>query len=188
MSSTSSSLAPLAPRGPGGFVLRLAGWYVICHLLYGLVPDRWLAEVAYFHAFTRPAAALLHWGGAEAVSALGHQLNSPRLILEVVRGCDGSGAFFLLGAAVLALGGRWQGVLRGLAQGLMLVYAMNLLRLVLLYQIGVHAPEWFELTHEYLFPLALVAAVLFWFAGYSARASARAGAGETSPTLDPPQA
>jgi exosortase family protein XrtM len=159
--------APRAPRlalADAGFLLRMLLVYIGLHLLYGQLPDRWLAEVAYAHAFTQPAAALIGLVlPGEPVSAVAYQIRSPQLILEIVRGCDGSGALFLLTAALAASQGRMRERLLGFACGSAIVYGFNLLRLVVLYVLGTRAPTWFDPAHEFLFPGLLVMAVVVYF-------------------------
>ena len=185
----------LAPDGgsvetlnPGFLNLaKMALIYGGLHLLYGLLPDQWLSTVAYRFAFTQPGASLIRmFAPGETVAVMDHELRSPQLVLEVVRGCDGSGALFLFIAALLAAGGKARGLLLGLTLGGLGIYGFNLLRLVALYFIGTRAPQWFDVAHEYVFPgllvVSVVAFVLIW-TGRQIRASADAGRGGASSAL-----
>jgi exosortase/archaeosortase family protein len=192
----SAALDPIAaqgaPRARGlaladaGLLLRSLLVYIGLHLLYGQLPDRWLAEMAYAYAFTHPAAALIALVLAgEPACAVAYQIRSPQLVLAIVRGCEGIGALFLLTAALAASQGRMRECPLGFACGRAIVSAFNPLRLVVLYVLGTRAPTCFDLAHEFLFPGRLVMAVvvycLLWSSLTIRRSAERAPAAAHQP-------
>ena len=170
-------------------LIKLVLVYSGLHLLYGLLDDAWLSAVAYRVAFTEPAAAMIRLiAPDEPIAVMAHELRSPQLVLAIVRGCDGSGAWFLLTAALLAVGGSCRAVLCGLGLGGLAVYGMNLLRLVALYWIGTRAPQWFDAAHEYVFPGLLVVGVLAFVLVWStSQAQGSAAAAQGCPPSVPRQ-
>ncbi len=158
--------APLP--SPGWFAARMLVAYVALHYGYGLIPDQWLASTAYLHGFTQPSAALINTlAGGEQVLAVENRIVSAGAVLEVVRGCDGSGALFLLVAAVVAFKAPWRLRALGVLGGAALVYWLNLLRLVGLYFVAAHHPARFEALHEYFVPGLLVVMVMLFFIGWT---------------------
>lgn len=138
-------------------------WYLAMHVAYFAVPDDVLRERVYL-VLTHAAAALVNLvQPLEAARAEANLVVSSRAVLEVVRGCDGAGALFMLTAALLAapLAMRVKGA--GLATGLALVLLLNQARITGLYFVAAYHPTWFLLLHAYVVPSLLVLAVLLHF-------------------------
>ncbi len=62
----------------------------------------------------------------------------------------------LLVAAMIAFPAPWKRRLVGIVAGVGLLSLVNLLRIVALYQMNVHAPRAFEFIHAEVFPLVMV--------------------------------
>jgi len=156
---------------PGlAFVALFALLYLLQHGLYQWVPDSFLADVVYRHGIVAGAASVIEWiAPGEGAVVEGHRLASPRAVLEIVRGCDGSGVLFLLVAAILALRADPLRTARGLLGALLLVYVLNQLRVVGLYFVAAYRGEWFTPLHGYLVPTLFVVVAALYFAWWSAR-------------------
>lgn len=148
-----------APR----FATWMMLWYTAMHAAYFAVPDVVLREQVYA-LLTRVGAALVNLlQPLEAARADANLLVSGRAVLEIVRGCDGSGAMFMLTAALLAapLTARVKGA--GLVAGVVLVLLLNQARITGLYFVAAYQPGWFLPLHAYVVPSLLVLAVLLHF-------------------------
>ena len=109
----------------------------------------------------------------DQVSSQGPTVSSNRVRLNVLRGCEGWELFCLMAAAVLCLPIRWPARLRTLLLGLAVAYALNQMRIILLYWTVRDATALFDLVHGYLAPtLLLLIAVSFLF--YEGRAQIEA--------------
>lgn len=147
-----------------GFLFLFALIYVAFFALYHQVPDRLLAEVVYRWLINEPAAqAITLLAPQEAVRVEGHRLLSPRVVLEIVRGCDGSGAFFLVAAAMLAFRARVQDKILGVIAAFVLIFLLNEARVVGLYFAVAYRPGWFTPLHSYIIPTFLIAAICVQF-------------------------
>ncbi|MEQ8232538.1 MAG: archaeosortase/exosortase family protein [Gammaproteobacteria bacterium] len=160
--------APAAARRttpPGlGYLAGFALIYLALHLLYHAVPDRVLADVVYRFGINTPAAWLIELlVPGTPVRVEGNSLLAPRVHLEVVRGCDGSGAFFIACAAMLAFRASWRARLAGVLLSFVTVFVLNEARVVALFFVVAHRPEWFTPLHTYFIPLVLVAAICAMF-------------------------
>lgn len=102
---------------------------------------------------------------------------------DVNIGCTGLLPAAVLAVAILASPGTTAAKQRGLLVGVPLVLAVNLLRLVHLFYIGVHAPGHFALAHSLLWEVALV---LFTFATWLAWSSWAGRAGQRVRLAMPP--
>ena len=146
------------------FVILFALLYALFHTLYFLIPDTVLRDLVYRWVINAPAAAAINALTSEhAVSVRGNQLVSPRVVLEVVRGCDGSGVFFIVSAAMLAFQASLTRKIAGIAASLAVVYVLNELRVIVLYFALVHRPTWFMPLHTYFIPTFLIVAICLLF-------------------------
>lgn len=129
---------------PWWFPLWFAGIYGLMHQAYFQIPDDLLRDTLYHWGLVRPDVAVIDLlAPGEQVVAVGNYLVSARANLEIVRGCDGAGAMFLVVSAMLAypanLGRKLAGVLA--AAGFM--YLLNLLRIAAIYFVVAYYPAWF---------------------------------------------
>jgi exosortase/archaeosortase family protein len=90
-----------------------------------------------------------------------------RASLIVAKNCDAMDVNILFVAAVVAYPARWSRRAVGLAAGVALLVAVNVMRIASLYFVQVHAPRSFELVHAEVWPLALVALAVGAFLAWS---------------------
>ena len=91
---------------------------------------------------------------------------SDRLNLEVVEGCDAIYPALLLTAAIVALPIRFLRKIPGILGGSLLLYAVNIIRVLSMYLVGVYFPSMFTAIHLYawqgLFILLTLGGYLIW--------------------------
>jgi exosortase family protein XrtM len=158
---------PARPRFAANwrFLATLAGIYWLLYLGYAAIPDQYLGEVVYYHGIVRPCQVMLAWlAPGEQVIAVRNQLQSAAASLSIVRGCDGSGALFLLIAAMLAMRMAWRRTLVGVCGATALIGGLNTLRIVALYGVAAHRPAWFVPLHVYFIPGAMILIGMLYFA------------------------
>ncbi len=165
-------------RHPLGFLAAFVLAYGVGHHAYFSIPDEVLRDTVIHFGMVAPSAWFLDLlAPAEQVMAEAHRLVSPRATLEVVRGCDGIGTALLVAAAILAFPASLRRKALGLALGLVLVYAVNLARMVGLYFVVAYRNDWFPLLHGYVVPIAFVAIVAAFFLWWVSREMPTAAAG-----------
>jgi len=105
----------------------------------------------------RPAAAIINIVfPAAAAKAQGHSLFTRFGRLNILDGCEGAEAMFLLIAAVLPYPAPWRFRLIGLCSGALLVYVLNLARVVALLASLHWRPYWFGSLHGVIAPTAII--------------------------------
>jgi exosortase family protein XrtM len=105
----------------------------------------------------RPAAALINViFPAAAAKAQGRSLSTRFGQLNILDGCEGAEAMFLLVAAVLPYPAPWRFRLVGLCCGVLLIYILNLTRVVVLLASLHWRPHWFGSIHAIIAPTAIV--------------------------------
>jgi len=156
---------------------KLSEWvtfilFVACYLLldhaYFKIPVDLFANVIYYHGVVAICADLVNWlAPLEQVLAKQNYLLSAKADLEIVRGCDGAGALFLVMSAVLVFPSGLKRKLLGLIFGIGLIYSINLLRICVLYFVIAYQPSWFQLIHTYVAPTLMVIFGCFYFAWWA---------------------
>ena len=78
--------------------------------------------------------------------------------------CNASNVTILLWAAILAFPAPWREKILGLLVGTLVLHAVNLVRIISLFYIGQHKPDWFQFTHLYVWEtvIMLVTLAIFW--------------------------
>ena len=161
-------------RGGVRFVALFALIFGVLQL--ALVKTR--APVADWLVAAPAAWALARALPEDRVTVHANELHSARVRLKILPGCEGTELFFLLLAGVLAFPAPWRAKLAGLALGLPLVFALNVVRVATLYVTVRDFPVRFELVHGYVAPTAFVALLGVFFWCWTARVPRR----ETAPT------
>jgi exosortase family protein XrtM len=140
-----------------GFLFWFPLAYVAFYLVYLCVPDSVLSTFVYRYTINEPAAFFIRLLASDVVLRVEqHRILAPGMTLEIVRGCDGSGAFFLAAAAILAVGARLRVTLLGLTSAAITVFVLNEARVIALYFTAIYRPAWFTTLHVYLIPLLMI--------------------------------
>jgi len=149
------------------FLAMFACVYGVLEGLYFVLPDEFLRDV-YHRCFTAVGADIVRLiTPGEPVAARANILQSSAVGLEVVRGCDGAGAAFLLIAAIASYPARLSRKLLGVAAAVALAYALNEMRLVGLFYLAVGQQPWFLPVHVYLAPTLVIALSCIYFAWWT---------------------
>jgi exosortase/archaeosortase family protein len=82
--------------------------------------------------------------------------------MDILRGCDGVEPWLLMITALLAMPASWRRRLGGVAAGTLLIFSLNLLRIVSLFHLTLYEPAWFEVAHGMVWQSVMVlAATIF---------------------------
>jgi len=108
-------------------------------------------------------AVLQGLGQPTTVSAV--TIRSEAYAVSIRRGCDAIEPAWFFCAAVLAFPGHWRRKPAGLAVGVAAILALNLVRIVSLYFIGLYVPRFFPTAHLELWPVIFILTALgLWIA------------------------
>ncbi len=92
-----------------------------------------------------------------------YAVHDGRVAVDIAIDCNGSWAFVIFLAAVLAVRSPWRAKAWGILLGVPALWAINVLRVVSLYYVAVHVPAIFEELHLYVWQFLIIAAALFLF-------------------------
>ena len=83
-------------------------------------------------------------------------ISAPQLAVEIIEECTGLYEIVIFVAAVLAYPATRREKMIGVAAGIILLYALNLARMVFLVIVGNARPDWFEFFHVYFWQASLI--------------------------------
>jgi exosortase/archaeosortase family protein len=166
--------APIAPAKPRNsrengsawpYVLRFAvfasGQLALYYFPYDARGFAAACLRGYLRAYARLAGGVLslldpsvHVQGADIVG---------RYSLTFAMNCDAMDVYILFSSALLAFPASVRARFIGLAAGLAALVALNVLRIVSLYFVGVYAPGGFDFCHMDIWPLVIVVATCAGF-------------------------
>ena len=92
----------------------------------------------------------------EHVEARGNRILSPSVKLTVKVGCEGTETLLLLVAAIAVLSISWRHKIIGMLVGSLLVYVLNLIRIISLFYALKYNKTLFDALHSYVAPLLIV--------------------------------
>lgn len=120
-----------------------------------LAPE--LSEYVIDQFTVSPCAQIINWlSPHHVVDARANQILSPSIMLTIDARCAGIDALMLLIAVIAVLNISWKQKLLGVFVGAVLLYALNLLRIVGLFFALDYDEALFDLLHEYVAPLVMI--------------------------------
>jgi len=102
---------------------------------------------------------------------LGTAISSGSATLDVRNGCNGVHALLILASAILASPVLWRRRLVGALLGAVMVFAFNVVRLMVLLFVARHSPDWLELFHIYVLQTLVLLSVFSLYVVWAIRAS-----------------
>jgi len=99
----------------------------------------------------------------EDITVAGCDVSSPRFAVTIYNGCNGLITSLIFVSGVLAFPASWRAKAGGVVAGLLAIQAINLVRIVSLYYIGVFLPDYFDESHILIWQsLVILAGVGLW--------------------------
>lgn len=178
-----------APRRawPGRVWARYLYYVGLWLLLYAVLLTaynyfyRITSEILIYRLQVRPAARIVSWlNPGLPITFETISISSSRVRLLLMRGCDGVEAWVILLSALLVFPMPWGRRWRGILWGTLLIFGLNQLRVISLFQIILHKPDWFEWAHGMVWQTAMtLAAALFAWGWITSGPDAHSGPEDT---------
>lgn len=142
----------------------LVGFIVLTAVFYGIVAiTRDNIFMGYVNATAYIASMFLKIFGVHSNSGNGI-ITDGSFALYLAFGCEGSEPIMIFAAATLAFPAKWKDKLTGLVAGVLILYVLNLVRILALFFIGKHFPDSFRSFHGEIFPVIFIfLAIIVWF-------------------------
>ncbi|MGH8004817.1 MAG: exosortase H [Limisphaerales bacterium] len=143
------------------FVGKFLLFLILLGILYSQTSSRWDAFHTGFTAATAEVVSACYSLGGTKTSASGNLITGERIALLVIEECTGAYEMIIFAAAVLAFPTGWRKKGLGLLLGLPLLYAINILRMMLLAWVQAHgSPALFDFMHIYFWQATLILMIL----------------------------
>jgi len=154
-----------------GFLFRFLGLYLMLNVIYGLF-------IEYYSPGYDPITALVTKNAVWILSEFNPHvsmvqtandasikiLNGTRTIIGVYEGCNSINVIIVFLSFLFAFVGTLKRTLIFMGFGTAMIYLMNLLRILLLYEVAVHFPKNLYFFHKYLFTAIIYGAVfILWY-------------------------
>ena len=154
----------------------LLRFFAIALIIYGsfyLFYSYVIIESSVFERYLELSAAMGAWlvnlTGIIEVTVERHGYIFTRIRAEdrsyvvVAQGCDASTVFAVLTATLLAWPGKWVKKISALTLGLLIMFALNIVRIAGMSLTESLSPDLFDLMHEWILPPLLVGGALVYF-------------------------
>jgi len=141
------------------FALLVTGFTLIIKLPF---IDQWIIS-PYVEGITS-VAAMVYGIFDSSVEASMTYLRHPEFSVNIKKGCDGIIASIILVSACIAFPSTWKMKIAGIISGYILIFALNIARILVLFTMGVHGEmKLFNLVHVYVAQfIVIVGAMVFW--------------------------
>lgn len=151
------------------FLLLFASLQLGWQALHGTTLERWLVD----QATVKPAAAAVNLLTPDArARAINHSVLAPGGGVNVLNGCEGVEALFLLLAAFAVTPLAWRARAIGMLAGVAVVFAVNQARILALFYAHRLDRPLFDLLHGTAAPIAVILLVAGYFYAWISFASA----------------
>ncbi len=112
--------------------------------------------------FANASSGLLNLFGYKT-SASGMNISSPQFSLSIKEGCDAIAPVMLVLAGILLFPATWPQKIKGIAIGMAALFALNLVRIISLYFVGIYAKEYFEFMHVEFWQVVFIGLAILYF-------------------------
>lgn len=135
--------------------------------------DNWLTSLAAKHS-----SALFSLFGYE----ISHRMTNygeamvmgEETLLYVAHSCNGLVLYALFAGFILIFSGRWLHKLVYISAGLVLIYCLNILRIISLSLIQINHPDYLDVSHKYIFTIIVYGAIfMLWMKWVNMQAPAK---------------
>lgn len=146
----------------GRFMVRYAVVLSLGFLVIALRPVNDRVVNPYTTFVAHQARFVLNLLG-ESARVDGQVLSSPRFAVQIYNGCNGLEAILVFVAGVLAFPAPWRRRLVGVVVGVLTIQVVNIIRVVSLFYIGIFKPQWFAVSHVFIWQsLIILVGVVLW--------------------------
>jgi len=138
------------------FILTFVVSLLVLSIIFSVASAVFHNQMVSFMSLTAHiVGGLLDIGGMN-VSYHERFISAPKLAVEIIEECTGLYEIVIFIAAVLAYPATRREKIIGIAGGIVLLYALNIARMVFLVVVGNARPDWFDFFHIYFWQATLI--------------------------------
>jgi exosortase H (IPTLxxWG-CTERM-specific) len=156
------NLRTLWQRPESRFLILFLGILGVSFTVIALQPVNDAFVVPYTTLIAKVAGNILALFG-EDITINGCLLRSPRFAVTIYNGCNGLITSLIFISGVLAFPAKWSAKIIGVVGGLVIIQAINMVRIISLFYIGIYLPKLFNSSHVFIWQsLVILAGVTLW--------------------------
>lgn len=138
------------------FVVSFVAALVVLAVVYPWLSTRYNNQMLAFMSGTAwVVGKVLRFFGLD-VQIAGRYLTGGTFGVEVIEECTGAYEVLIFWAAVAAYPAHWRAKAIGIIGGVIVLPAINVVRMVVLFIVGEFRPAWFDLMHTYFWQATLI--------------------------------
>lgn len=153
------------------FLVKFGALLLLFYVAVALQPVDQHIIVPFTKGLTQVSGAMLRLLG-QSVTVVGTQIRG-KFAVDIHNGCNGIEAIVFVCAAMFAFDAPWRRRLLGALAAAVILQALNVIRIVTLYLIGLKRPEIFETAHLAIWQTLMFAAAVFLFIAWTSRVAPR---------------
>lgn len=138
------------------FVIIFVSGLLVLSILFSIASAVFHPQMVSFMALTAHVVGYVLDVGGMDVSFHDRYISAPRLAVEIIEECTGLYEIVIFIAAVLAYPAVRREKIIGIAGGIVLLYTLNIARMVFLVAVGNARPDWFNFLHVYFWQATLI--------------------------------
>ena len=154
-------MAALRPRAP--LLVFGASVALLLYLYSRVIRQEWFDGFLSAHAAVTALLIRLTWVDVERVGSI---LSNDKVAFTIISECTPVAASLIYASGIIAFPASWQSRLVGLAIGVVALFALNIVRIVNLFFIGLYVPSALDAFHlivwQSLMILVSVGLLFFW--------------------------
>lgn len=132
--------------------------------IYYLLPANFIDETFVRFFAVVPGGFILEWlTPAHTVTTEHTRIISPLARLNVLKGCEGTEALFILYAGIIGAFRSFRKTVWGLVIGTALIFILNQIRIIALFFIAAYNKSLFESVHGFIAPVLIIALSVTFF-------------------------
>jgi exosortase family protein XrtF len=155
------------------FLLKFFGLYIVGNLLYGWYVTSWYPQPDPVTRWVTSQSAMVLEGFGYETSVHDYPTKpttyiewNGKGIVSVYEGCNGLNVAIVFLAFLVAFGPFNKTLAWFVPLGLLIIHVSNLLRIILLFLVSIHMPNYFYFTHKYLFTAFIYLFVFLLWIGW----------------------
>lgn len=138
------------------FIVLFIVFLVGLSILFSIASAAFNEQMISFMALTAGIVGGLLQAGGMDVDFHDRFIAAPNISIEIIEECTGLYEIVIFSAAVLAYPATRREKIIGFAGGVILLYVLNIVRMVLLVVVGNIKPGWFDFFHIYFWQVTMI--------------------------------
>lgn len=124
--------------------------------------------------YAKVSSLILNFFGMNVLVADGQSMSNNVFSMQIAKGCDAVLPMVMVAAAIGSYPlANWNSKWKGILLGALMVVLINIIRIISLFLIGIHAKDWFEFFHIEFWQIVFILFVIVYYIWWIKRNAAQ---------------